>query len=148
MAEKETLHRALHGVFTTERKLRGLDFTKIGISPGQPKMLAYIATNDGGMQKDIAAATGIEPPSATSILTIMERDGLIRREKADGDKRRLNVYITEKGKEKLAQIREIDKKVEALLLTGFSPAEEEQLFALLARLYANAQDFVAAATKE
>ncbi len=138
MNTRKSLHWFLHNVLTTERRLRTTDFAQIGISPGQPKMLNYIFQNDGCMQKDIADATGIEPPSATSILAIMEREGLIRRVQCKNDKRRLNVYITEKGLEKKAQIEAIDRREEALLLEGFTPEEEDLLFAFLERLAQNA----------
>ncbi|MDL2215870.1 MarR family transcriptional regulator [Ruminococcaceae bacterium OttesenSCG-928-N02] len=141
MAQKKTLHSYMHSVFIKERKLRGNDLARIGISPGQPKMLHYIAAHNGGMQKDIAQATGIEPPSATSILSIMERDGLISREKAADDRRRMNIFITEKGKEKLTQIQALDSRHEELLLTGFSEEEKAQLIDFLLRMDDNAKKY-------
>lgn len=139
MSENMNCHLHLREIFTAERKLHSANLSKIDISPGQPKMLHYIAKNNGCIQKNIAEATGIEPPSATSILSIMERNGLIRREKGTDDRRRLHVFITDKGREKLTQIHAIDEEIDKVLLCEFSPEERAQFFEFCDRLVANAK---------
>ena len=37
------------------------------LSSGQPRVLEYLARHDGAVQKDIAHACMIEPPSVTSV---------------------------------------------------------------------------------
>ena len=49
------------------------------LSVGQPKVLEYLYFNDGAIQKDIAEACMIEPATVTSLLSRMEKGGLIKR---------------------------------------------------------------------
>lgn len=109
MTEKFDLHISLTGAFRAEHRVWEVELGKIGISKGQPKMLGYLKHNDGCMQKDIAAGTGIEPPSATSILAVMERDGLVQRVQSEEDRRRYSVFLTPKGYEKAKQVEEISQ---------------------------------------
>ena len=107
MAEKFDLHVTLTRAFRAEHRVWEVELSKIGVSKGQPKMLDYLERNDGCMQKDIAAGTGIEPPSATSILAVMERDGLVQRVQSKEDRRRYSVQLTQKGHEKARQVEEL-----------------------------------------
>lgn len=140
MTEKFDLHISLTGAFRAEHRVWEVELGKIGISKGQPKMLGYLKHNDGCMQKDIAAGTGIEPPSATSILAVMERDGLVQRVQSEEDRRRYSVFLTPKGYEKAKQVEEISQKLSAELLANFSEEESRTLFALLERVEKNAAE--------
>ena len=140
MTEKFDLHISLTGAFRAEHRVWEVELGKIGISKGQPKMLGYLKHNDGCMQKDIAAGTGIEPPSATSILAVMERDGLVQRVQSEEDRRRYSVFLTPKGYEKAKQVEEISQKLSAELLANFSEEESRTLFALLVRVEKNAAE--------
>lgn len=85
-----SLHHLLMQTHTKFQKLlfSGLDGT---LSLGQPKILDHLREHDGDIQKDIAAACCIEQPSLTSILSGMEKNGLIVRKTADGNRRSLYV---------------------------------------------------------
>ena len=58
-----------------------------GLSTGQPKILEYLISHDGAIQKDIAEACAVEPATATSLLSRMEKNGLVERRSKDGDLR-------------------------------------------------------------
>ncbi len=140
MKQEQNLHYIFTDAFRAERKLWGQRLAAIGVTQGQPKMLNYIYKNDGCIQKDIAEGTGIEPPSATSILAVMERDGLVRREQSADDRRRSHVYITDKGKEKREQILEIAQDVSDKILVAFTEEEKELLFTLLEKMIDSAKN--------
>jgi len=102
----QTLHMTLIRLSKTHRRKAHAEFSKLGITQGQPKILDFLSINDGCIQREIAYNCNIEPATVTSILSIMEKAELIYREQDLKDKRVLKVFLTEKGK--IAQ-KEVEK---------------------------------------
>lgn len=76
---------------------RGLD--SIGrFSKGETRLLATLYLNDGRMQaKELARIAGISTARVTAILNVEEEKSYIRREAINGDRRKINVILTETG---------------------------------------------------
>ena len=110
---------------------------KLGLTPGQPKILEYLMQNEGSDQRNIALSCEIEPATVGSILTRMEAGGLVERRRAEGNRRSLFVYLTERGKEAAMRTEEIFAAAERAALEGCSEEERERLCLLLARIYRN-----------
>lgn len=89
---------------------------------------------------DISKQMAISPSTLIGILDHLERDGLIRRERQQQDKRVVMVTSTEKGKEKVEMHIREDKLFLNNLLSFFSEDEKEQLMALLAKLTSSIED--------
>ncbi len=113
------------------------DIKETGLTPGQPKILDYLSTHDGAVQKEIAVFCHMEPATVTSVLLGMESKGLIVRKNLNGNRRSLYVFLTDTGRQFAETVRLRFEAIEARGLNGFSPAEKEQLSALLSKLYAN-----------
>lgn len=108
----------------------------LGLSPGQPKVLECLLQYGESNQKAIADRCEIEQATAGSILSRMERDGMIVRAQRDGNRRSLYVTLTPKGESLARQMAEIFQRVDALAAAGLSPDEQVQLQALLQTVYA------------
>lgn len=107
------------------------------LSFGQPKILEYLLNNEGCMQKDIALACFIEPASVTSVLTKMEKDGLIFKKNLNGNRRSYYVYLTDIGKEKAKEIQRHFKEMEEEVFKGLSEKEIMELYTLLGKVNKN-----------
>ena len=105
--------------------MKGLDSTEV--STGQPKVLAYLKSHEGHVQKEIAAACLLEPGSLTVLLNRMEKQGMIERRFRDGDRRARCVYLTEYGRTLAEQVVARFYEVEELAFVGISE-EERGLF--------------------
>lgn len=67
-------------------------------SKGECKLLANLHFNGGSRQaKELAEMAGISTARVTAILNVEEEKGYIRREPIAGDRRKVNVIITEAG---------------------------------------------------
>ena len=108
-----------------------------GLTSGQPKVLEYLSDHDGAVQKDIALACHIEPATVTSLLSCMEKSGLITRQINPDNRRFWNVYLTEKGKAEAAYVVSTFHQVEQAALSGFSDAEIDTLLQYLDRIRQN-----------
>lgn len=134
---KNTLHGGLIRVTRTHRKICSERLSNIGISHGQPKILNFLYFNDGCIQKVLAENCHIEAATVTSILSNMERDGLIYRVRNEKDKRGFNVFITDKGRELKLEVNKIFDEVDENSFKGFSKEERDKALEFLERIYEN-----------
>lgn len=107
------------------------------LSLGQPKILEYLQEHDGAVQKDIASACKIEPATATSLLSRMEKNGLIERKMKIDNRKYLYVFLTEKGKEEVSYVEKAFVCVEDIALKDFTDTEKEQFIEYLQKVNKN-----------
>ena len=74
-------------------------------SKGECKLLANLHYNGGSRQaKELAEMAGISNARVTAILNVEEEKGYIRREPIAGDRRKVNVIITEAGESEFQRL--------------------------------------------
>ncbi len=132
-----TLHGSLIKLNKTHRKMAKREFQKVDLTEGKPKLLDYIINNPGCSQREIATCCKIEPATATSILSSMEKEELIYRERNPKDKRILNVYLTQKGTETQKKVEKVFLELDEMCFDGFSQEERIDAINILNRLYEN-----------
>ena len=108
-----------------------------GLTIGQPKVLDYLKDHDGAGQKDIARGCHIEPGTLTTLLTRMEDTGLVERRMLNGNRRSLYVFLTDKGKNRLALVTETFSEMEEKAFRGISESEREAFMNVFLRIYEN-----------
>lgn len=122
-----------------QRKVLGR-LSKMGLTPGQPKVLDYLRLHDGSMQKEIALGCQIDPATLTAILRYMERNGLVERRTRNGDHRSSFVYLTEIGKEKAEKVAETFLAVETEAFHGIEKNESEKFLNTFYKICCNMAD--------
>ncbi len=75
-----------------------------GLEPGQFAALAIIGHNPGIGQGELGQAIARDKSSITPVVQKLQRLGLIERRQSEEDKRRIHLYLTGPGKERLAQL--------------------------------------------
>lgn len=91
--------------------------------------LIHLDETGGGMtQKDLAQLVGVDGSSLVRVLDILERQGLIQRQRSETDGRARLVHLTPEGKRHVAGIRRELGKGERALLTDLS---DDEILALL-----------------
>ena len=110
----------------------------IGLSPGQPKVLTFLALHGPCLQKHLADRCDIEPATVSRLLNNLEEQQLISRTPQTGDRRAVLVALTPTG-EALA-VQEVAvryEQVNSCSLSGFSEEEKRQFSEYLKRMYGN-----------
>ena len=97
------------------------------------------------IQRDIAAAVGLEGATLTHHLHRMEREGLITRERPADNRRQQVVALTPQGERLFQRMLATVLAFDTRLRQGLSARQLAQLAELLARLRANVGDGVAEA---
>lgn len=131
------LHMALYKAFHAQKNRIRPGMGKIGLSPGQPKVLGHLSRQNHCMQKEIATALDIEPATVSQLLNNMDQAGLIRRSAPAERKRAESVSITEKGREAYEKWQSLCGEVEEISMEGFTQSEREQFLDYLCRMYQN-----------
>lgn len=95
----------------------------LGIHPGQLPMIRLLTFEDGLTQREIARKLNIRPPTVTVTIRRLEKSGLLCRKMDERDRRASRISLTEMGREKSVEIKEILKKNEEIMFQGFSESE-------------------------
>jgi MarR family transcriptional regulator for hemolysin len=88
-------------------------------------------------QQQLARELGIEGPTLTRHLDVLEQAGLVVRRRDPSDRRAVRVEITEAGQAKHAELLQAVISFNRRLRSGLSDEEIEELRALLGRLEQN-----------
>ena len=107
---------------------------KIGLTPGQPKILDFLLKFGEADQKTIAAYCEIEPATVGSILLRMEENGLVLRRQKNGNRRSLYVSLTEKGKISAENLMNIFNESEKMAVSNMTDEEIKALKEMLCKL--------------
>lgn len=90
---------AFHKVVNTFEQLMIKDLSEEGTQPSQITCLRLLAERDGVSQREIADALRISRARVTAIVTALEKQGAVRRERDNNDGRITRVYLTERGRQ-------------------------------------------------
>ncbi|MBE6687499.1 MAG: MarR family transcriptional regulator [Ruminococcaceae bacterium] len=100
-------------------------------------IIFHLSRRDGRTQLELANLVHITPPSASVALVKLEEDGYIERRTDESDKRKVRIYLTEKGKRIDVKAREVIREIEGKAMEGFTEEEKKQLCVLLFRMREN-----------
>lgn len=109
---------------------------ELGIYPGQIPVWACV--RKGGLsQREIAKILHIKPPTVNVSIQRLEKAGFLYKKPDEKDQRVTRIYMTEKGKEIKAKALERIHKNEAVMMEGFSEAEQCLLRRFLEQILVN-----------
>lgn len=109
-------------------------------TPMQGRIIKYLYENAkrGDLfQRDLEQYFFIRRSTATGILNLMERDGLIRRESVEYDARLKKLVLTDTALEHHRQFNRLIAENEALMEKGLTAEELDQFFAVADKIKKN-----------
>lgn len=127
------LSRAFHLMKSSTRTVA----RELGLGPGQPRVLSYIAVNGVSTQREIARFFVIDPSAVSRMLDQLEKNGFLVAVPGR-DRRSRALDLTDKGRAAMERWDCECARVDAVMLAGFSDAERTQLADLLDRVRDNA----------
>lgn len=112
--------------------------THNGMSGSQGRILHFIlAQTEDIFQKDIEEEFNLRPSTATGILKLMERDGIIRRESVEYDARLKRILVTDKVAEIKEQVIQDVQGIDLALVQGISKEELSVFFKVTQQMSKN-----------
>lgn len=113
-------------------KAQGYDITS-----EQWRVLHRLWEEDGISQNEIAQRLFKQDPSITRILDNLEKEGMIERKPVSKNRRKYNVFLTEKGRNLTAQLRIIAGEAVKKACQGIEKEEIEKAINVLNEIYKN-----------
>ncbi len=138
------IHNSIDKYFHSSWEKAGVEPTRM-----QCATLHYLHNNEGEdvFQKDLEAAFEISGATATNILKVMEKEGLITRVPMENDARLKKLEMTKKGRAFDEASRENVHRLEEGMKKGFTEEELTIFRSYLDRLTQNIVDLVEENTK-
>ncbi|MFN4330297.1 MAG: MarR family winged helix-turn-helix transcriptional regulator [Limnobacter sp.] len=96
--------------------------------------LQVVEDNPGISPGELARALGLSPVTSTVILQKLESRELVQKIRSRQDKRRLEVVLTERGRQELGQAPSSLHRVFSHHFTELAPWEQHQIAAVLGRV--------------
>jgi len=120
------------------RQWRRVIYTRLeasGLTDATWSPLVHLAAHgDGVTQKELAALVGIDGSTLVRLLDILAGKDLIERRTDETDRRAKKIYLTEKGRTAVRDIRIELNRTESEFLAGISDQELALVLDVLARI--------------
>lgn len=128
------IHNGIHKRMEAKRSSNGDNLTGM-----QRWLIGYLKDHEEEdiYQKDIEAAFSVSRATASNMLSVMERNGLLERVSVERDARLKKLVLTDKAKDMLYTADLHVVEMENLLKQGFTEAEVAQLLEYLDRILQN-----------
>ncbi len=91
----------------------------------------------GPSLRELAATRHMDSPTASRMVDLLARRGLVALEASPGDRRRRAIFLTPRGRALVRELQPLARQVRRSIRRGFSEAEVESLRDLLQRVIAN-----------
>jgi len=117
-------------------------FSRFNIRPVQYGVLTVIERNPGLKQQHVCQALGIRRANFVTLLNDLERRGLARRGPSANDQRANALYLTEKGKALMQELRKINKVHEDRIVAGLSREKRSLLIQALNQIKLSADSSI------
>ena len=100
------------------------------------RIISFLAENENEVicQKDIEKEFGITRSTASRVVSLMERKGLVERKAVHHDARLKRVVLTDHSRMISQALNKVGRMIDQKLLNGFSDEEKEQLLSYLERM--------------
>ena len=107
---------------------------EIGLTLSQCKVLGHLSRNEGIRQARLAELTDTDPMTLVRTLDRMQQDEWIERRPDPEDRRAHRLYLREAARPMMNRMWKLADQARQEALSALSPAEREQLLALLERV--------------
>ena len=99
------------------------ELEKIGMRSSYRHLMKPLMENDSLTQLELVKLTGLKAPTISITLRNMERDGIVRREKNDSDRRETHVFITDTGRQMHKKLLLALEEAERIMVKDLSDKE-------------------------
>jgi len=127
-------HRSIKQAATPSLRRRRL-------SPQQFWLLVAIHEQPGPSLRELAGRRLMDSPTASRMVELLVRRGLVRIEADPEDRRRRSILLSERGAALVRSLHPLARQIREAVQEGFGEPEAETLRGLLLRVIANMERF-------
>ncbi len=120
-------HRAVHQSLTSALKDHGVQVEMW-------RVLETLDSQSGLTMGELAKVVLMNPPTLTKMVDRMVMDGLVHRQIGKSDQRQVNLMLTDLGRKRMAQIRDVVQSQDDAICNLLGESEVAKLTDILGRL--------------
>ena len=132
--------KEIEAISRSLRRKRSLYMESLGLKSVHAKLLLDIADNPGISQDALARLAGVDKSNIARQVAALEEQNFVYRQPAPGNRRMLQVHLTQKARQLLPKLQKTSQNWEEDLLQDLSNWEISQLSALLHRIHQSIDD--------
>ena len=132
--------KQIEAISRSLRRKRSLYMESLGLKSVHAKLLLDIADNPGISQDALARLAGVDKSNIARQIAALEEQDFVCRQPAPGNRRMLQVHLTQKARQLLPKLQKTSQNWEEDLLQDLSNWEISQLSALLHRIHQSIDD--------
>lgn len=114
-----------------------------GVTLGMWYFLRVLWNEDGLTQRELSQRIGTMEPTAMSAIQAMEKSGFVRRQRNPDDRRKINVYLTKKGRDLERRLLPAGIEVVRVATKTLAAQDIDQFLALLAAIQDSLKEDIA-----
>jgi DNA-binding MarR family transcriptional regulator len=130
----------MHDVSRLRRNVFDEFMKPLGVTRSQWWVLAHLSRHDGMIQSDLANVLELGKAALGGLLDRLEAGGLIDRRADAVDRRAKRVFVSGKGNQLVAEMRQKSHEMSERMLKGMSPDARQQLLDMLTQVKRNLND--------
>ena len=111
-----------------------------GVTLGMWYFLRALWDEDGLTQRELSARVGTMEPTTMSAIALMERSGFVRRSRNAEDRRKVNIYLTDRGRALEKELLPSGIAVVDIATRTFTPREIQMFLSLLSEIQKNLRE--------
>lgn len=138
MERRESLGRLISCLHRHARSYFEKKLAPFGLGSGALHVVMILMHHDGINQQELSEKLHVDKANTTRTITKLIKEGYVRREKDQIDKRAYRLFITQKARDTAPKIREVLHSWTAIMAEGLTDEEKEIAMALLKRMRDNA----------
>ena len=125
---------ALRAAYLVLHRLSDAALSGDGVTADQFVVLSVLASEDGVTQQALVRLTSSDPNTMRAMLVLLEKRGLVRRERHPADGRARSVVLTAKGRQTYRRLWARSQAVREQLEGLFAAPESRTLIEFLGRI--------------
>ncbi|HEV3018947.1 MAG TPA: MarR family transcriptional regulator [Burkholderiaceae bacterium] len=114
------------------------EVSALEVTAAQYVIIAQLAEREANSSAQLCKSFSYDAGAMTRMVDRLEAKGLVERRRCPGDRRLINLELTEAGKALFPKMKAISATVQNRFLRGFSKVEVRQLEEFLGRILQNA----------
>jgi DNA-binding MarR family transcriptional regulator len=134
MSTGHDLAMALRAAYLAMHRRTDAALARHGVTADQFVLLSALAGGDALTQRDLARRTASDPNTVRAMLLLLERRGLVVRDRHPTDARARTVALTAKGRRTYERLWAASEPVRERLLAALRVDEAQVLLGLLGRV--------------
>ncbi|RIW34695.1 MarR family transcriptional regulator [Bacillus salacetis] len=107
------------------------------LAPEQNLVMMLLWEKDGITQNHLSEKLGKDKTNIARMVSSLEKKGFIKRMSCRKDRRSLELYLTEKGRELGCQVVPVAEEFNRIVCKGITPSEIDELERLLTKINTN-----------